>query len=76
MLFRYRARNFPDSLNLEETSRWHQFCHERLHRPADVRSAGVPLITYYEEIARLHAENPNPEKLKLLKLLAEYGREI
>jgi len=30
MLFRYRARNFPDTLNTDEQSRWQSLCHKRL----------------------------------------------
>lgn len=38
LLFRYRARNFPDSLSVEEVERWQLFCQERLNNPA----AGAP----------------------------------
>lgn len=31
--FRYRARNFPDSLTPEETLRWERFCQQRLTQP-------------------------------------------
>ena len=30
LLFRYRARNFAESLQPEEQARWHAFCQERL----------------------------------------------
>ncbi|QJI13533.1 exodeoxyribonuclease I [Pseudomonas sp. ADAK22] len=30
LLFRYRARNFPDTLNNEEQQRWKLFCQQRL----------------------------------------------
>ncbi|WP_458368862.1 exodeoxyribonuclease I [Pseudomonas mandelii] len=30
LLFRYRARNFPDTLNSEEQARWQTFCQQRL----------------------------------------------
>jgi exodeoxyribonuclease-1 len=30
LLFRYRARNFPDSLKQEETLQWLEFCNDRL----------------------------------------------
>ena len=30
LLFRYRARNFPDTLNAEEQQRWTRFCQQRL----------------------------------------------
>ncbi|WP_449431353.1 exodeoxyribonuclease I [Pseudomonas putida] len=33
LLFRYRARNFPQTLNVEEQQRWHAFCQQRLSDP-------------------------------------------
>ncbi|MDO8332974.1 MAG: exodeoxyribonuclease I [Pseudomonas sp.] len=33
LLFRYRARNFPDTLTLEEAERWQLFCKQRLTDP-------------------------------------------
>ena len=34
LLFRYRARNWPDTLTDEERARWQQHCAERLHEGA------------------------------------------
>jgi exodeoxyribonuclease-1 len=33
LLFRYRARNFPDTLDNEEQQRWKLFCQQRLSNP-------------------------------------------
>jgi len=33
LLFRYRARNFPDTLTPEERQRWYAFCQQRLSQP-------------------------------------------
>ena len=33
LLFRYRARNFPDTLSFEEQERWRIFCQQRLTAP-------------------------------------------
>lgn len=33
LLFRYRARNFPDTLTLAEQQRWQTFCQQRLSAP-------------------------------------------
>jgi exodeoxyribonuclease-1 len=30
MLFRYRGRNYPNTLNSEELQQWQQFCQQRL----------------------------------------------
>lgn len=37
MLFRYRARNFPDTLNAEENDRWEKERLQRLCQPSDNR---------------------------------------
>jgi exodeoxyribonuclease-1 len=34
LLFRYRARNFPQTLTAADSLRWQQFCRARLHDPA------------------------------------------
>ncbi|MDO8332361.1 MAG: exodeoxyribonuclease I, partial [Pseudomonas sp.] len=33
LLFRYRARNFPHTLTLDEAERWQLFCKQRLTDP-------------------------------------------
>ena len=34
LLFRYRARNFPDYLNAEDRARWRDHCHQQWHAGA------------------------------------------
>ncbi|MGW8462666.1 exodeoxyribonuclease I [Pseudomonas sp. CLCA07] len=52
LLFRYRARNFPDTLNSEEQERWRLFCQKRLSAP----EWGAPhtLSTFSEAAAQLN----------------------
>jgi exodeoxyribonuclease-1 len=52
LLFRYRARNFPDTLNFEEQERWRIFCQQRLTAP----EWGAPntLDTFSEAAAQLN----------------------
>lgn len=38
LLFRYRARNFPQTLDVAEQERWRLFCQQRLTQP----EAGAP----------------------------------
>ncbi len=75
MLFRYRARNWPEALNEEERLRWQRFCQ---HRILD-KEAGSSI--HYEQfqteiltLAQEHANNP--EKLQVLQSLAEYGESL
>lgn len=51
LLFRYRARNFPDTLSIPEQERWQLFCQQRLSAP----EWGAPntLGSFAEAAARL-----------------------
>ncbi|QHG63489.1 exodeoxyribonuclease I [Pseudomonas putida] len=51
LLFRYRARNFPETLNSEERQRWYSFCQQRLSDP----QWGAPNTLGDFEQARLSA---------------------
>lgn len=75
MLFRYRARNWPESLNEEEQQRWQRFCQ---HRVLDEDGGGTihyrEYLSQIETLAQEHANNP--DKLKVLQQLAEYGESL
>jgi exodeoxyribonuclease-1 len=75
MLFRYRARNWPESLNEDEQLKWDRFCQ---HRILDKDGGGS---TYYEEycskIIQLKEEHTgNSDKIKLLDELISYGNQL
>ncbi|PMR76252.1 exodeoxyribonuclease I [Billgrantia endophytica] len=53
MLFRYRARSYPDTLTSEELVRWEAFRWERLN---DSTVAGFTLKDFAREIERLNQE--------------------
>jgi exodeoxyribonuclease-1 len=76
MLFRYRARNFPESLNAGETLRWQDFCRQRLLRPADAPGAGVPLSVFVSELARLRELHADAPTERLFAELENYAAEI
>jgi exodeoxyribonuclease-1 len=69
MLFRYRARNFPETLTSDETARWKKFCVERLTglKPG----AGIILNDYFARLNELSVQdNANLEMLKDLEAYA------
>jgi exodeoxyribonuclease-1 len=72
LLFRYRARNFPETLSPAEQQRWQQYRHERLTNPD-----GGGSLTLQEFNERLQALGANPElgekEMQILEDLAEYG---
>lgn len=54
LLFRYRARNWPETLSVDEAQRWENFCHHRLQ---DADGGGsITINEYYERIALLRGE--------------------
>jgi exodeoxyribonuclease-1 len=69
LLFRYRARNYPDTLDMQEHQRWQQHCARRLR--AEVPGAGV---SYEDFWTRLSTEVDLPEELA--EELADYASEL
>ena len=51
LYFRYRARNWPDSLTAGEQERWRAYCRARIEQGVD--GSGLTLETYADEIAAL-----------------------
>ena len=74
MLFRYRARNYPDTLDGEEMERWEQFREQRLTQPP---KGWRSLADYGAELQRLYA---NPELTQqqqdILEELHLYGEAL
>lgn len=62
LLWRYRARNFPGSLSVEEQAEWKAWCHQRITDPA---AGGVRVAARVrEDITRLrHDPASNPSVL-------------
>lgn len=83
MLFRYRARNFPGTLNASEQADWLEFRRQRLlmQRAAEEQPeqvpAGLSIAGCRREIAALRTDNcDNAEHLKLLDELEQWVTEI
>lgn len=69
LLFRYRARNFPGTLDDAEQRRW------LLHRQEVLNPERVQrYVQQLEELYNLH--EGDKEKMALLKALFEYGRDL
>ncbi len=64
LLFRYRARNWPETLSGGEKRRWGDFCRSRLQGE---NGESMTLGEYFECIARLRIENGgDPEAQRIL----------
>ncbi|MDD2769761.1 MAG: exodeoxyribonuclease I [Methylococcus sp.] len=72
LLFRYRARNFPDSLSEEEQGRWSAFRRNRLAG----EGGGLGLAEFFSRIERLREQELDTSKLQILGELEAYGRNL
>jgi exodeoxyribonuclease-1 len=71
MLFRYRARNYPETLGTDEQAQWLEHCRGRL---VDGESGHLNLTDFYAEIEQLRAQQTVDEQgNKLLDDVAAYG---
>jgi len=74
MLFRYRARNYPESLDGEEMERWEQFRSQRLMSP---KKGWRSLEAYGQELQQLAADPELSERNRqILEDLHLYGEAI
>ena len=72
LLFRYRARNFPATLNADELQRWLQHCGDRLH---DGLGGGQTLTQFFERIDVLN-ETADERGQGILGALYDYAEQI
>ena len=72
LLFRYRARNFPTSLTVEERQQWQDFCRLRLTDPS--WGAGLVLSEFHSRIHVLLAQYEQDTRAQeVLKKLMAYA---
>ncbi|HID49734.1 MAG TPA: exodeoxyribonuclease I [Chromatiales bacterium] len=74
MLFRYRARNYPDTLNADEQARWLEHCRARL---IEGESGFLDFQGFHDELAQLLSERQADERERvILEEVAAFGREL
>ena len=75
MLFRYRARNFPDSLTPDEQQRWQTDRLQRLKQPTDARQLNPEAFSMEISAARA-ANKADGRAQNILDQLEAWGSEI
>ena len=75
MLFRYRTRNFPDTLSLKESDLWQTQRLARLNQPADDRQLN-PETFKLEILAARQLHSTDKRALAILDQLEAWGNEI
>ena len=74
MLFRFRARNYPETLNKEELVRWNEF---RITRINDANKVtGFSLDDFFQRINDLREEETDESKRKMLNELEQYAQNL
>jgi exodeoxyribonuclease-1 len=75
MLFRYRARNFPDTLAPEEQSRWREYRRARLTQPQG--GGSLTLDEFMQRTRALAAEPGATDRQRsVLDQLLAYGEQV
>jgi len=71
MLFRYRARNWPQTLSQTERNRWDKYRHDRVTNPdAD---CGITLVEYRKQLAQMVVRSDmNEQEREILSSLADW----
>ncbi len=72
LLFRYRARNFPATLNEAEQQQWHE---HRVHRLHEGAGGAQTLVAFLAEIDTL-VETADERGQQILEALVDYATDI
>jgi exodeoxyribonuclease-1 len=74
MLFRYRARNYPETLNAEEQAQWLEHCRARL---IEGEAGHLTFDGFYAELEQLRTEQELDDRtLMILSEVEAFGREL
>lgn len=74
LLFRYRARNWPETLDAEERERWETFRRQRLTRETPLTT--LTLDDYFATLAALRVDPARQDRLPLLDQLQAWGETL
>jgi exodeoxyribonuclease-1 len=74
LLFRYRARNWPETLDADERLRWERFRQARLTRHTPL--TGLTLDDYFARLAELRGDPQAQDRLGLLDQLQAWGEQL
>jgi exodeoxyribonuclease-1 len=72
LLFRYRARHFPESLSVGEQEQWQEW---RFHRLTDEEAGASIVMDEYFERLSAYSDNPDADQ-KIIQALLDYGDRL
>lgn len=82
LVFRYRARNFPETLTAQEQQAWQQHCHARLLNEYGGSYKGLTIMQLQEKLDVLSMEREDPDNsrhvrdMEILEALYEYAESL
>jgi exodeoxyribonuclease-1 len=74
LLFRYRARNFPQSLSADESLRWQRFCQSRLLDGDD--AGGLTVEQFQRQLLTLAQREQGEREQALLNKLSLWAQQL
>ena len=74
MLFRFRARNYPQTLNAEQNKQWDKYRHDKFSNPATSHRTMNQFLAEIEAIQQ--APGTVGSQLVVLEDLLEYANSI
>ncbi len=72
MLFRYKARNYPETLSADEQFRWKEFCKNRL--TGRLAGGSITLDAFYARLHELRLNNGSNENV--INALDDYAHAL
>lgn len=76
MLFRYRARNFPGTLNHHESERWREFCQGRLQNGVPGDEQCLSLADYEQAIIQLQQDKSDERAQEIVSALQDWKSSL
>ncbi len=73
LLFRYRSRNWPETLSPQEAERWRAFRRDRIYQP----EAGIGYADFLERVGELRTDpGTGAQRRALLDQLEQFARQL
>jgi len=74
MLFRYRARNWPESLSADEQVQWQQYRQQRL--TGETNEKILTFSKFFEAIEECREDELNDSQKTVLDMIGQYGQQF
>ena len=74
MLFRYRARNWPESLSADEQGQWQQYRQQRL--TGETNEKILTFSKFFEAIEECREDELNDSQKTVLDMIGQYGQQF